>query len=35
MTDNIMTLIDYLRKLGLQDDLDLSRSGTVFWAKDN
>jgi len=33
MTDNIMTLIDYLRKVGLQEDLDFCREAAQFFGQ--
>jgi len=33
MTDNIMTLIDYLRKVGLQDDLDFCREAAQYFGQ--
>jgi hypothetical protein len=31
MTDNIMTLIDYLRKIGMQADLDFYREAAQYF----
>lgn len=33
MTDNIMTLVDYLRKVGLQKDLDFCKKATEYLAQ--
>jgi len=33
MTDNIMTLIDYLRKVGLQEDLDFCREAAQYFGQ--
>ena len=33
MTDNILTLIDDLRKVGLQEDLDFSKKAMVYFAR--
>lgn len=33
MTDNIMTLIDYLRKIGMQEDLDFCREAAQYFGQ--
>jgi hypothetical protein len=33
MTDNIITLIDYLRKIGLQEDFDFCREAARFFGQ--
>jgi len=33
MTDHIMTLIDYLRKIGIQEDLDFCRDAATFFGQ--
>jgi len=33
MTDNIMTLIDYLRKIGMQADIDFYREVAAFFGQ--
>jgi transposase-like protein len=33
LTDNIMTLIDYLCKIGLQEDLDFCREAAQFFGQ--
>jgi len=33
MTDNIMTLMEYLRKVGLQEDLDSYREAAQYFGE--
>lgn len=33
MTDNIMTLVDYLRKAGLQENLDFFRKAAEYFGQ--
>ena len=33
MTDNFLTLVEYLRKIGLQEDLDFCRQAAQYFGQ--